>query len=271
MQIDGWLVSGPCQVVCARNRLLFTDLLRTGTDRRAVINFILLDIANNVIAGCALCPFDSLYVCLQGKMQSAPKPFQYCFFDNTFDEKTHSELLKIASRAVERMEKQHSLRKDTEIFLSTVCRRGKLRYDIRLPPRSTKSLSVTRELREKIVSLLGDDFVARPPHVLVAYKGAEAQPFHTDVDPLFDDDDGDNERSVSHPPFYLTLIAALQDVLDPSMGPTEFEDGKLALLKANQSVLFDGLAVHRGGDALVDRPPLVYQVFHRRWYRDANE
>ena len=41
MQIDGWAVSGPCQVFCARNRLLFTDLLRTGADRRAVINFII--------------------------------------------------------------------------------------------------------------------------------------------------------------------------------------------------------------------------------------
>lgn len=192
------------------------------------------------------------------------------FVDETYDAVTFEQLKTIAEKSVARAIKQHSLRSDPQIFTPSVCRRGRLRYDLQLPPRSVASLDVSSSVTALLEQYLGNDYKSKSPHCLVAFAGAEAQDWHTDVDPLFAQEE-EAGAEYKYPPFYFTLITALDDVDDERMGPTEFENGQKALLKKNQSVLFDGLTLHRGGAALVDRPPLVYRVFHRRWYCDANE
>lgn len=191
------------------------------------------------------------------------------FIENTYDDATFEQLKTITERCVARAMKQHSLRSDPQIFTPAVCRRGRLRFDLQLPPRSVSALEVSPSVSALLEQHLGADYKSKSPHCLVAFAGAEAQDWHTDVDPLFQGEE--EEEKHQYPPFYFTLITALEDVDDERMGPTEFENGQKALLKKNQSVLFDGLTVHRGGAAHVDRPPLVYRVFHRRWYCDANE
>lgn len=190
----------------------------------------------------------------------------YVLVERTYDDETLQKLAKTVERSVRRATKVHALRTDPGVYTPTVCRRGRLRYDMRLPPRSVADCNVLPAVQQLVDQSLGGDHIARPPHCLVAFAGAEAQSWHTDVDALFED-----HPDVTTPSFYLTLITALEDVIDEAMGPTEFEDGFKATLKRNESILFDGLAVHRGGAAAVDRPPLLYRVFHRRWYTDANE
>jgi len=205
------------------------------------------------------------------RMKRANNDKPYHFFEKTYGEPALDQLRKTVDRAVTRASKQHDLRSDAEVYTPSVCRRGKLRYDIKLPPRAVSECKVLPNVEETIRKLLGNDYVSRPPHCLVAYGGAEAQPWHTDVDALFDDD-GDYNRVRETPPFYLTLITALEDVTDEGMCPTEFEkDGFKDCLKSNKSVFFHGLVVHRGGASTIDRPPIVYRVFHRRWYIDVNE
>ncbi len=181
---------------------------------------------------------------------------------NTYDKESFIKLQSIVDKTVANATKRHDLRNDTKIFTPAVCRRGKLRFDLRLPEKSVAPITVSQNISSIISAHLGKEYKTKGLHCLVAFAGAEAQDWHTDVDPLFEDE--------THPPFYFTLITALDDVTE-EMGPTEFEDNSKALLKRNESILFDGLVVHRGGAALIDRPPLVYQVFHKRWYCDANE
>lgn len=122
------------------------------------------------------------------------------------------------------------------------------------------------------------DWLYDSPHALVTLRGAAAQTWHTDVDPLCESEDSEGDDAPCT--YYYTLLVNIGErSLTPAQGPTEFvadeddedDDRKVQrpLLAPNQGVLFSGLTLHRGGAAREPREPTVYMTLRRRWYRDV--
>ena len=134
---------------------------------------------------------------------------------------------------------------------------------------------------ETLASAVGAADVAEwiydAPHALVTLRGAAAQSWHTDIEPLCGDEDDEPRCD-----YYFTLLVNIGErAVTRAQGPTEFaradDDGNVdeesierPLLEPNQGVLFSGAAMHRGGAARAAREPTVYITLRRRWYRDLN-
>jgi len=237
---------------------------------------------NTVEGFCCFCQDKTLFSVLVEKAELKKaltpendlKKRRFQLIDNVYDQKTLEQLGKSADAAENRLRigghvqsrRKKRKKERTEDIEYRYVQRGSQRFDVFLDiERKIMPNGLSGIVRDYFGS---EDYVIDEAHLLLAYAGAQAQPIHTDADLLFPD--------AMTPPFYLTLIVNVgTEPCTPDMGPTELyccesKNFVAPCLQPNQGILFDGLLEHRGGAAVADRVPLVYQVIKRSWYHDIN-
>lgn len=111
-----------------------------------------------------------------------------------------------------------------------------------------------------------DDFTCSSISIMRSKPGSATQPWHTDVDDLFE-----KHIQCQLPCYFVNVFIPLISIDSTQIGPTQFRDA-IPFVHADQVLIFHGTVEHRGMKNMSrqnnDKVMLVYK---RTWFVDEND